>query len=105
MPDTIKYVLQSRKFWASVLGLVLVLVTSWGQDPFPTETVITAIVAVVAAYVGATALEDGLSQRDSGTTKISTPSDSNTTVVTSAQPQDVQSQPSDTVTVAKNMLT
>jgi len=85
------YILQSRKLWASVIGLVLVLVASWGQDPFPTDTIITAIVAVVAAYVASTALEDGLSMRDNGTTKISAPAQSNVTVVASAAPQDVAS--------------
>jgi hypothetical protein len=83
------YILQSRKLWASVIGLVLVLVASWGQDPFPTETIITAIVAVVAAYVGATALEDGLTARDTTSTKISAPKDSNVTVVASSAKQDV----------------
>lgn len=52
-------VLQSRKFWAAAIGLVLILVTAWGQDPFPTDAVVTAILGVVGAYIAATAWEDG----------------------------------------------
>ena len=58
--NKIMWVLQSRKFWSAVIGLVLILVTAWQQDPFPTEAVVTAILGIVAAYIGATALEDGL---------------------------------------------
>lgn len=85
------WLLQSRKLWASVIGLVLVLVASVGQNPFPTDSVITAIVAVVAAYVGATALEDGLTMRDGTSTRITAPAQSNVTVVASASKQDVAS--------------
>lgn len=51
--------LQSRKFWAAVIGLILILVTTRNQDPFPTDAVVTAILSIVAAYIGATAWEDG----------------------------------------------
>lgn len=57
--NKILWALQSRKFWASCIGLVLILVTAWGQDPFPTDAVVTAILGIVAAYVAATAYEDG----------------------------------------------
>lgn len=53
------WVLQSRKFWAALIGLVLILVTTWGQDPYPTDAVVTAIMGVVGAYVAAVAWEDG----------------------------------------------
>lgn len=95
MPTTIKYALQSRKFWAAIVGLVMVVLTSWDAKPFPVDAVVTAIMGIVAAYMGAVALEDGLTARDSGTTKLSAPSGSNVTVVSSPQPQDVQSAPSD----------
>lgn len=51
--------IQSRKFWAALIGLVLILVTTWRQEPYPTEAVVTAIMGVVGAYVGAVAWEDG----------------------------------------------
>lgn len=51
--------LQSRKFWAALIGLILIVVTAWGQDPFPTDAVVTAIMGVVGAYVAAVAYEDG----------------------------------------------
>lgn len=52
-------VLQSRKFWAAVVGLVLILLSTWGQDPYPTDAVVTAIMGVVGAYVASVAYEDG----------------------------------------------
>lgn len=53
------WVLQSRKFWSAVIGLILILVTTWGQDPYPTEAVVTAIMGVVGAYIASVAYEDG----------------------------------------------
>lgn len=53
------WVLTSRKVWAALIGLILILVTTWGQDPYPTDAVVTAIMGVVAAYVAAVAWEDG----------------------------------------------
>ena len=52
-------VLQSRKFWAALIGLILILITTWGQDPYPTDAVVTAIMGVVGAYVASVAWEDG----------------------------------------------
>lgn len=88
----IYYVLLSRKFWMSAIGLILILVTAWSQDPFPTDAVVTAIMGVVAAFVGATALEDGMSKQAESkatTTTVSTPGESDVTVTA----------PSDTGTV------
>lgn len=51
--------IQSRKLWAALIGLILILVTTWGQDPYPTEAVVTAIMGVVGAYVASVAYEDG----------------------------------------------
>jgi len=71
------WVLQSRKFWAAVIGLVAIFYTAWqsggGVDP---DTLVNAILGIVAAFMTATALEDGLSNRNATTTTLSTPSDS-----------------------------
>lgn len=52
--------LQSRKFWAAVVGLVAILWTAYQSgsalDP---DTVVNAILGIVAAYIAATAWEDG----------------------------------------------
>lgn len=80
----IYYVLLSRKFWMSVIGLILILVTAWQQDPFPTDAVVTAIMGIVAAFVGATALEDGMSKQAESkatTTTVSTPGASDVSVI------------------------
>lgn len=63
------WVLQSRKFWAAAIGLILILVTAWGQDPFPTDAVVTAIMAVVGAYMASVAYEDGKHAEAAGKTE------------------------------------
>lgn len=85
---SIYYVLLSRKFWMSAIGLILILVTAWHQDPFPTDAVVTAIMGVVAAFVAATAYEDGQKAKAQAapTTTIETPS-SNVSVTTSDKPK------------------
>lgn len=60
MQNKLLRTLQSRKFWAAVIGLVAILWTSYQSgsalDP---DTVISAILGIVAAYIAATAYEDG----------------------------------------------
>lgn len=74
--NKIMWVLQSRKFWAAVIGLGAIFYTAWqsggGVDP---DTVVNAILGIVAAFIGATALEDGMSNRNATTTTLTTPSD------------------------------
>lgn len=59
--NKILWVLQSRKFWSAVIGLVAIFYTAYQSggtvDP---DTLVNAILGIVAAYMGATALEDGL---------------------------------------------
>ena len=83
--------LQSRKLWAALVGLILILATAWNQDPFPTDAVVTAIMGVVGAYVASVAYEDGKQAEAAGrigaaditaTTTVTTPSE-NVTVSTS----------------------
>lgn len=82
---SILYVLQSRKWWSAVIGLILILVTAWNQHPFPTDAVVTAVMGVVAAYMASVALEDGLTKHNAGQTTVSTPS-SNVDISTSDTP-------------------
>lgn len=61
--DKFKMLLGSRKFWAALVGLVLMAVKAWAPD-FPLEAEpLSAILAMLAAYILGTALEDGLSRR------------------------------------------
>jgi len=55
-----KLLLGSRKFWAAVVGLVLLVVKHFEPD-FPLEAEETAnLVYLLMAYILGTALEDGL---------------------------------------------
>jgi hypothetical protein len=55
--DKLYYLVRSRKFWASVVAIVLILVGPragiQGQE-------LTAAVTTIVAYILGTALEDGL---------------------------------------------
>ncbi len=58
--DKVKQLLGSRKFWAALIGLVLVIVKAWQPD-FPlAEEQLTEVVYVLVAYILGTGLEDGL---------------------------------------------
>lgn len=58
MPEKLKTLLISRKFWAALVGLGMVLVRTWRPD-FPlSEEQVTGIIALLAAYILGTALED-----------------------------------------------
>ena len=55
-----KMLIASRKFWAAVVGLVMVFITHYIPD-FPiAEDQILALVLVIVSYILGTALEDGL---------------------------------------------
>lgn len=73
--NKILWVLQSRKFWAAMVGFAAIFYTAWqsggGVDP---DTLVNAILGIVAAFIGATALEDGLSSHNATTTTLTTPS-------------------------------
>jgi hypothetical protein len=59
----LKQLLASRKFWAALVGLTLVVIKAFDPE-FPlAEDQLVGIVSVLAAYILGTALEDGLSQR------------------------------------------
>lgn len=64
------WVLQSRKFWAALIGLILILVTTWGQNPYPTDAVVTAVMGVVGAYVASVAYEDSQQAKAQATVDV-----------------------------------
>ena len=57
-----KLLLGSRKFWAALIGLTLVIIKIFRPD-FPLEPdQLTAVVWVLVAYILGTGIEDGLSR-------------------------------------------
>lgn len=98
----IYYVLQSRKFWSAVVGFLAIVIVAWRSgaalDP---NTVVNAILGIVAAYMGATAWEDGKRNEAAAViaaapvTTVSTPGGSDVTVTapTDAAPVIVRPQP------------
>ncbi len=70
MQDKLKYLLQSRKFWAVILAVALVLGRAYAPD-FPlTQAQVSNLIYVLIAYILGTAIED------QGRGKIETPTDS-----------------------------
>jgi len=59
MQDKLSYLLSSRKFWATVVVLLIALV---GPSAGLGDEAITKIALTVSAYILGTALEDGLSR-------------------------------------------
>lgn len=58
----LKFLLSSRKFWAALIGLALVIIKAFQPD-FPVEEEqLTSIVYVLIAYILGTGIEDGLSR-------------------------------------------
>ncbi len=58
----LKQLLSSRKFWAALIGLVLIIIKAW-QPEFPlAEEQLTGVVYVLVAYILGTGIEDGLSR-------------------------------------------
>jgi hypothetical protein len=56
--DKLKQLLASRKFWAALIGLALVVLKSYQPD-FPlNEEQVTNLVYVLVAYILGTAIED-----------------------------------------------
>jgi hypothetical protein len=83
------YVLQSRKFWATTIGLVLLIATAIiNHQAIDPNALVNGIMILVSVYVGAIAVEDGLTNRNATTTTVSTPS-SNVQVSTSDAPPPV----------------
>ena len=58
----LKQLLGSRKFWAALIGLMLIILKVWKPD-FPLdESQLTSVVYVLVAYILGTGIEDGLTQ-------------------------------------------
>lgn len=78
-------ILQSRKLWAAVVGLVFILVNAYlNKTQIDPDTVTNAIMGIVAAYMASVAWEDGQKAKATATptTTLETPS-GNVTVSTS----------------------
>ena len=60
--EKFKLLIASRKFWAAVVGLVLVIIKAY-QPEFPLDgDQLTGVITVIVAYILGTGIEDGLSR-------------------------------------------
>jgi hypothetical protein len=58
-----KQLMASRKFWASMIGLALIITKGFLPD-FPlTEEQLVPVVFVIVSYILGTGIEDGLSRK------------------------------------------
>lgn len=57
MPDKMKYLLKSRKFWSAIVGLALILIKGTNPDFPVSEEQVTAAIALIATYILGTALD------------------------------------------------
>lgn len=58
--DKFRVLLSSRKFWATLLALLIMLIKAWKPN-FPLNgEELAGILAVLVSYILGTALEDGL---------------------------------------------
>lgn len=63
MDPKLKYLLTSRKFWAAIVGLVVLVVKAIKPD-FPlSEPDILPLVLILVSYILGTAVEDAFSTR------------------------------------------
>ncbi len=64
--DKLLALLKSRKFWAAVIGLLLIIARNLIPNFLPfSDADITAVLFVLISYILGTALEDGLRARSS----------------------------------------
>ncbi len=60
--EKFKLLIASRKFWAALVGLVLVIIKAYEPD-FPLDgDQLTGVITVIVAYILGTGIEDGLSK-------------------------------------------
>jgi hypothetical protein len=60
--EKFKLLIASRKFWAALVGLVLVIIKAYQPD-FPLDgDQLTGVITVIVAYILGTGIEDGLSR-------------------------------------------
>lgn len=58
MQDKFKYLIRSRKFWAALIGLLLVVFRAFFENfPLDDEAMLQAILVIIS-YIMGTALED-----------------------------------------------
>jgi hypothetical protein len=76
--------LKSRKVWAAIIGLIVILVNAYiNQEQIDPDTITNAVMGIVAALMASIAVEDGMKAKAevAPTTTIETPAP-NVTVTT-----------------------
>jgi len=88
------YMLQSRKAWATLIGLILMVITAViNRQAIDPNTLVNGIMALVGIYVGSIAIEDGMTARAAATQATTTVSTPGTSDVQVTAPPDVSAAP------------
>lgn len=81
-------VLRSRKLWAAIVGLALIVVNAFlNQQQVDPDTLTNAIMGIIAAYMAAVAFEDGMAKKNANKTTIETPSENIEISTSEAKPK------------------
>ncbi len=56
--EKLKFLLGSRKFWAALIGLIVVIVKAYRPDFPVSEEMLTSLVYLIVAYILGVAIED-----------------------------------------------
>lgn len=62
----LEMLLKSRKFWAALVGLLLVVVKGFYPDLPLDDEMVTNLIYILIAYITGTAIEDGLRAKAAG---------------------------------------
>jgi hypothetical protein len=59
--EKLKFLLTSRKFWAALVGMAMIVIKAYSPTFPMTEAQVTSLVVIIVSYILGTAIEDGVS--------------------------------------------
>lgn len=86
------YIFKSRKFWAFIGGVLSLYLATSQMHPFPVDTFVQGLVALVLGYIGTVAWEDSADKKAQATVQaanVTAAAQTTTTTVTTPGGSDV----------------